>query len=49
MRFTYDKIRISQLKAIIKNYVLRALLKHMSLNVSDLRRKTVPHGLGAAD
>ena len=42
MRITHDKIRISQLKALIKKYVLRALLKDMSLNVSDLRRKTVP-------
>ena len=42
MRITHDKIKISQLKALIKKYVLRALLKDMSLNVSDLRRKTVP-------
>ena len=41
MRITHDKIRISQLKAIIKKYVLRALLKDMSVNISDLRRKTV--------
>ena len=27
MRITHDKIRISQLKALIKKYVLRALLK----------------------
>ena len=42
MRITHDKIRISQLKALIEKYVLRAVLKDMSLNVSDLHRKTVP-------
>ena len=48
MRITHDKIRISQLKALIKKYVLRALLKDMSLNVSDPRGRPF-HSLGAAD
>ena len=33
MRITNDKIKISQLKAVLKKYVLRALLKAVRLRM----------------
>ena len=49
MRITNGEIKISRLKAILKKYVLRAVLKDVRLCMFLIYAERLFHSLGAAD